>query len=125
MAKEVNPRGRLEEREGDINLLPKQYLKLSLFAGLKKPPDLDKFPGSLVIRRLRRKEELFRQGEPGWTAFYLCKLEDVLTIRELQLESTSDEARRRELRDDIERLKIAVANREDLPDDHPERQVAT
>src|SRR6266508_6073546 len=125
MPKEVNPRGRLEEREGDINLPPKQYLKLSLFAGLKKPPDLDKFPGSLVIRHLRRKEELFRQGEPGWTAFYLLKLEDVLTIRELQLESTSDEARRRELRDEIQRLKNDIANRENLPDDHPDRQVAT
>src|SRR5215470_16882085 len=89
MANIVHPRGRLEKRDGDINLLPKHYLQLSLFAGLKKPPDLDKFPGTLVIRRLRRKEELFRQGEPGWTAFYLLTLEDVLTIRQLQLESAT------------------------------------
>src|SRR5262245_45659901 len=125
MPKEVNPRGRLEERESDINLPPRHYLKLSLFAGLKKPPDLDKFPGSLVIRRLRRKEELFRQGEPGWTAFYLLTLEDVLTIRQLQLESATDEPRRRELREEIERLKIALVGREDMPDDHPDRHVAT
>ena len=38
MANIVHPRGRLEKREGDINLLPKHYLQLSLFAGLKKPP---------------------------------------------------------------------------------------
>src|SRR5262249_15298429 len=125
MAKEVNPRGRLEERDGDVNLPPKAYLKLSLFAGLKKPPDLDKFPGSLVIRRLRRKEELFRQGEPGWTAFYILTLEDVLAMRQIQLELAGDEARRRELQQEIERLKVAVAKREDLPEDHPERQAAT
>ena len=90
MANIVHPRGRLEKREGDINLLPKHYLQLSLFAGLRKAPDLDKFPGSLVIRHLRPKEELFRQGEPGWTAFYILTLEDVLTLRQLQLEISRD-----------------------------------
>src|SRR5213593_19558 len=101
MANIVHPRGRLEERDGDINLPPRHYLRLSLFAGLKKPPDLDKFPGSLVIRRLRRKEELFRQGEPGWTAFYILPVEDVLTMRKLQLEITRDPDRRRALQDEI------------------------
>src|SRR3989442_1501783 len=125
MANIVHPRGRLEKREGDINLLPKHYLQLSLFAGLKKPPDLDKFPGTLVIRRLRRKEELFRQGEPGWTAFYILTLEDVLTMRKLQLEITRDADRRRELQAEITRLEVRVAARADLPEDHPERRAAT
>src|SRR5262249_45867491 len=125
MANIVHPRGRLEEREGDINLLPRHYLKLSLFAGLKKPPDLDKFPGSLVIRRCRRKEELFRQGEPGWTAFYILTLEDVLTMRKLQLEITRDPARRLELQTEISQLEVDIASRGDLPEDHPERRMAT
>src|SRR5262245_61823049 len=124
MANIVHPRGRLEEREGDINLLPKHFLKLSLFAGLKKPPDLDKFPGALVIRRLRSKEELFRQGEPGWTAFYILTLEDVLTMRKLQMKLVPD-AERRALAAEISRLEVAVANREDLPEDHPDRRAAT
>src|SRR5262249_49405498 len=125
MANIVHPRGRLEEREGDINLLPKHYLKLSLFAGLKKPPDLDKFPGSLVIRHYRRKEELFRQGEPGWTAFYILTLEDVLTMRKLQLEITREPERRRELQDEITRLEATLAARGELPDDDPVKRVAT
>src|SRR5262245_50713212 len=125
MANIVHPRGRLEEREGDINLLPKHFLKLSLFAGLKKPPDLDKFPGSLVIRRYRRKEELFRQGEPGWTAFYILTLEDVLTMRQLQVETARDPDRRRELLEEIARLQLTLQGRGDVPENDPVRQVAT
>src|SRR3954447_15564060 len=125
MANIVHPRGRLEKREGDINLLPKHYLQLSLFAGLRKAPDLDKFPGSLVIRRLRRKDELFRQGEPGWTAFYILTLEDVLTMRKLQLEITREPDRRRALQDEITQLEAALASRGDLPEDHPDRRAAT
>src|SRR3954462_10227327 len=125
MANIVHPRGRLETHEGDINLLPKHYLQLSLFAGLRKAPDLDKFPGSLVIRRLRPKEELFRQGEPGWTAFYILTLEDVLTMRKLQRDSTRDADRRRELQDEITRLEARPPPREDAPEDHPERGAAT
>src|SRR5262245_39073098 len=94
MASIVHPKAGLEEREGDIHLLPRQYLKLSLFGQLRKAPDLDKFPGAVVVRRYRRKEELFRQGEPGWTAFYILTGEDVVTLRQLQLETARKENER-------------------------------
>src|SRR5438552_18674923 len=83
-----NPRAGLEVHDSDIHLSPKQYMKLPLFAQLKKPPNLEKFPGALVVRRYRKGEELFRQGEAGWTAFYILPLEDVLLMQAMRLEAT-------------------------------------
>ncbi len=126
MANVVHPRGRLEERDGDIQLSPKQYLKLSLFSQLKKPPDLDKFPGSIVIRRYRRKEELFRQGEPGWTAFYILTLDDVLAMRRLQLETARKENEKRLFQLEIQRLELQAKSREGVAEEEDAtRQAAT
>src|SRR5438105_11973234 len=84
-----NPRAGLEVHDSDIHLSPKQYLKLSLFSQLKKAPSLEKFPGALVVRRYRKGEELFRQGEAGWTAFYILTIEDVLAMQQMRLESAT------------------------------------
>jgi Fe-S-cluster-containing hydrogenase component 2/CRP-like cAMP-binding protein len=120
----VHPWIKLDPRDGDIHLAPRHYLKLSLFARLKKPPELEKFPGSLVIRRFRPKDELFRQGEPGWTGFYLLTLEDVLTMRRLQLEMARKENERAFLQMEIPRLEIEAAARRGL-DDEEVRRAAT
>lgn len=121
----VHPLAGLEERDGDLRLPPQQYLKLSLFAQLKKKPDLEKFPGTLVIRRYRKGEFVIYQGEAGWTAFYILTLEDLLTLRQIQLESTVRENERRFLMLEIERLKAEVKIDADLGDDAPQRQAAT
>ena len=80
MAKQLMPRAELEARPGDVPLPDELMLQLSLFAQLKRKPTLDKFPGALVVRRYRARHELFRQGEQGWTAFYILKLEDCLLV---------------------------------------------
>jgi CRP-like cAMP-binding protein/Fe-S-cluster-containing hydrogenase component 2 len=120
-----NPRAGLERRDSDIHLAPKLYLKLSLFAQLKKPPTLDKFPGAVVVRRYRKGEELFRQGEPGWTAFYILSTEDALTVRQAQLAAASRDGERIPLQREITRLEEERRLYTGVPDDHPLRQVAT
>jgi CRP-like cAMP-binding protein/Fe-S-cluster-containing hydrogenase component 2 len=80
MAKQVMPEAELEPRPSDIPLTEEQFLKIGLFARLKRKPSLDKFPGAMVLRRYRKGEVIFRQGEAGWTAFYILTSEDLLAI---------------------------------------------
>src|SRR3954453_18271712 len=90
MAKQLMPRAELEARPGDVPLPDELMLQLSLFAQLKRKPTLDKFPGALVVRRFRKDEIVFRQGEAGWTALYILTTEDVLAIKEHQLKTARD-----------------------------------
>lgn len=80
MAKQVMPLAELEVRDSDVKLTDEQFLKIGLFAKLKRKPSLDKFPGAMVLRRYRKGEVIFRQGEAGWTAFYILTSEDLLAI---------------------------------------------
>jgi CRP-like cAMP-binding protein/Fe-S-cluster-containing hydrogenase component 2 len=80
MAKQLMPKAELEPRESDVSLTDEQFLKIGLFAQLKRKPSLDKFPGAMVLRRYRKGEVIFRQGEAGWTAFYTLTSEDLLAI---------------------------------------------
>src|SRR5438876_12330325 len=80
MAKQLMPRAELEPRDSDVKVTDEQFLKISLFARLKRKPSLDKFPGAMVLRRYRKGEVIFRQGEAGWTAFYILTSEDLLAI---------------------------------------------
>ena len=120
-----NPRAGLERRDSDLILPSKLYLKLSLFAQLKKSPTLDKFPGAVVVRRYRKGEELFRQGEPGWTAFYIFTADDALALRQAQLAAVTRDGERNSLQREIARLEEERALRSGLPDDHPLRKTAT
>lgn len=120
-----NPRAGLEVHDSDIHLSPKQYMKLSLFSGLKKPPTLEKFPGALVVRRYRRGEELFRQGEAGWTAFYILTLNDVLQMQQMRLEATSKQNEKIALQLEINRLKEELQRRNTIPADDPSLRAAT
>jgi Fe-S-cluster-containing hydrogenase component 2/CRP-like cAMP-binding protein len=106
------PRAELEPRSGDVPLPDEVMLQLSLFAQLKRKPTLDKFPGALVVRRFRKDEIVFRQGEAGWTAFYILTTEDALAIKEHRLKTATrdaDRARREreagELRERLAQLK--------------------
>src|SRR5438445_8116252 len=80
MAKQLMPKAELEARGSDVQLTDEQFLKIGLFAQLKRKPSLDKFPGAMVLRRYRKGEVIFRQGEAGWTAFYSLTSEDLLAI---------------------------------------------
>ena len=71
----------LDSRSGDEQLSAEQLLKISIFSGLKAAV-LERYPGALVLRRYAKNEIVCRQGEPGWTAFYILKTEDLLAIRE-------------------------------------------
>src|SRR5262245_62338367 len=82
--KELMPAAELEPRASDIELTPEQLGRLSLFAGLKGKTDLEKFPGALRVRYYEPGEAICRQGEAGWTAFYIltgADVENVLGIK--------------------------------------------
>jgi len=87
MAKQLMPKAELERRSSDVRLTDEQFLKIGLFAQLKRKPSLDKFPGAMVLRRYRKGEVIFRQGEAGWTAFYTLTSEDLLAIEGREKES--------------------------------------
>jgi CRP-like cAMP-binding protein len=74
------PQADLEHRPNDVRLTGEQLQQLSLFKQLGKI-DLDKFPGSVVLRRYRRGETICTQGEAGWTAFYILTSEDALLVQ--------------------------------------------
>ena len=81
MAKQLMPAAELEPRANDVVLPDDWLLKLSLFAGLKQPPSIDKFPGSVVVRHYHPGEVIYRQGEGGGTAFYILTPQDRHVLR--------------------------------------------
>jgi CRP-like cAMP-binding protein len=106
MAKTIvmNPPAELERRDTDVSLAAERFLKFSLFARLAKKPTVEKFPGTLILRRYRRGEIICRQGESGWTAFYLLTTADVLELRKEQLPSANGQSDSPPLRREIEQL---------------------
>jgi CRP-like cAMP-binding protein len=79
-AKELMPSADLLPRGGDVELTAEQMGKLSLFAGLKGKTDLEKFPGTIRVRHYLSGDAICRQGEPGWTAFYILTAADVENV---------------------------------------------
>src|SRR5271165_2109056 len=88
MAKErklvLNPPAELQARSGDVPLPFDRFLGFSLFAQLKKKPNVERFPGTLILRHYQPGEVICRQGEAGWTAFYPLTAADVLALRQEQ-----------------------------------------
>jgi Fe-S-cluster-containing hydrogenase component 2/CRP-like cAMP-binding protein len=78
--KELMPSADLDVRPGDVELTPEQMGKLSLFTGLKGKTDLEKFPGTIRVRHYLTGDAICRQGEPGWTAFYILTAADVENV---------------------------------------------
>ena len=95
---------RLELRPGDVELSPEQLLKISTFAGMSAG-FLKKNRGAIVLRRYAKDEIVCRQGDAGWSAFYILKSEDLLAIRE---GDTGDEGEE-ELRHRVDRLTAATS----------------
>jgi Fe-S-cluster-containing hydrogenase component 2 len=105
MAKQVMPEARLDPRPTDVKLTDEEFLKLSLFAQLKRKPTLDKFPGALILRRFRKGEVVFRQSEAGWTAFYPLTAEDVVSIFQTRVQAKWRQMDREAAREDHESLR--------------------
>ncbi len=124
MAKQVMPRVELEPRPTDVRLTDDEFMKLSLFSQLKRKPTLEKFPGALVLRFFRQGEEVFRQGEAGWTAYYILTSEDVLELRQRQLQATARESEKKALQSEIAVLEQRLA-RIKASDDDSLRTAAT
>jgi Fe-S-cluster-containing hydrogenase component 2 len=125
MAKQLMPKAELEPRESDIKLTEEQFLKISLFAQLKKKPSLDRFPGTLVVRRYRKGEVIFRQGEAGWTAFYVLTSEDLLALVQNEAQAERDETRKRSLLQRAAMLEERVAHLKAAEQDDEHRKAAT
>jgi Fe-S-cluster-containing hydrogenase component 2/CRP-like cAMP-binding protein len=104
----LNPPADLEPRAGDVSLPLDRFLGISLFARLKKKPNVERFPGTLVLRRYRRGEVICRQGEAGWTAFYALTGDDLMALRQGQL-ATAPKPEQPALRAEVARLEEATA----------------
>jgi CRP-like cAMP-binding protein/Fe-S-cluster-containing dehydrogenase component len=81
----ANPEATLDPRPDDEILSPAALKSLSLFADLKRTPTFEKFPGALVLRHYTAGEVVVRQGEAGWTAFYILTSADLVKLRGAQL----------------------------------------
>src|SRR5579859_1689522 len=92
MAKQVMPEAELVSHPSDIELTAEQYGKIGLFANLQRKVSIEKFPGALRLRRFRKGEVIFRQGEQGWTALYILTSEDVLAVGQSQVQSLVSES---------------------------------
>jgi Fe-S-cluster-containing hydrogenase component 2/CRP-like cAMP-binding protein len=128
MAKQLMPRPEWERRDSDVELSDEQFARLSLFAQLKRKPSLDKFPGSLILRHYQKGDVICRQGEAGWTAFYILTTDDVLGLREAQLQALpadAGEGERKALRYDVEVLKQRAERLKEAPADDELRTAAT
>jgi hypothetical protein len=100
----ANPPADLKPREGDVALPIDRLLRLSFFARLKDKPSVEKFPGTLAVRRCRAGETIVRQGEAGWTAFCALTGDDIRLILDHRLETTTDEGKRRAVQKEIAEL---------------------
>jgi CRP-like cAMP-binding protein len=105
----VRPSAQLRPRPGDEELTIQQVEQISLFKGLSRRPDLGKLPGTVILRHFRKGEVICRQGEPGWTAFYILKSEDLLELRESQAHGAPGEPQIAELKAHVEQLRSAGA----------------
>src|SRR5712691_8945661 len=70
----------LEPRPGDEALTIEELRHLSVFANLSKPPDLEQFPGAVLLRRYCQGNAICRQNDAGWTAFYILTKQDLLEL---------------------------------------------
>ncbi|MHC4875598.1 MAG: cyclic nucleotide-binding domain-containing protein [Planctomycetota bacterium] len=71
----------------DELLTADELAQLDLFEALKKQPSFARFPGTTVLRKCRKGRVLVRQGDAGATAYSILTTEDVIELREQQLES--------------------------------------
>jgi CRP-like cAMP-binding protein/Fe-S-cluster-containing hydrogenase component 2 len=127
MAKAIvmNPPAELERRDSDVPVAAERFLRFSLFARLSKKPTVEKFPGTLMLRHFRPGQIICRQGESGWTAFYLLTTTDMLDLRKEQLQSAKGQDDLLALRREIDQLEQHRADLEREPANRDLRATAT
>lgn len=125
MAKQQMPRADLPPRDGDVLLTDEELLQLSLFAQLKRKPSLDKFPGAMVLRHFRKGDVIYRQGEAGWTAFFILTSDDVLSLSQRQLAPVQRNGERKALVNDVAELAQRVERLKKAPSTDDLRTAAT
>lgn len=106
-ARQVMPRAALEPRPSDVRMTDERYQSISLFKQLKAKVNLEKFPGTVVVRRFRKGEVICRQGEAGWTAFYILTTEDMYELGFSQLRTAAN----REEKEEIQAEVTMISNR--------------
>ncbi|HTK75914.1 MAG TPA: cyclic nucleotide-binding domain-containing protein [Gemmataceae bacterium] len=101
----VMPEAELEPRPGDLPIrLDRLDLcqQISLFKQLKSGPGVERLPGTLLIRHYDEGEVICRQGEAGWTAFYVLTSEDVAGLKQALLDASKDPVEKRSLAQEVE-----------------------
>lgn len=132
-----NSSSELPLQEGDERLTPDQLGRLEIFRSVQQPPDFKEHRDATVLRRYQKGDVVCRQGETGQTAFYILRSEDVLALKNRQLDDVRYEHNRtdnkhnlheqiQEIKNEISIFKSRVA---DMPskDDDPSssRQAAS
>ncbi len=117
MAK-LMPEAELQPRPGDHVLSTSELLKISVFQGVA-PANLEKFPGYILLRKYQKGETICRQGDPGWTAFYLLKTADLLALGEARADLLSANEMQ-ELRERQAKLEAAAPFASEIEKTHPQ-----
>jgi CRP-like cAMP-binding protein/Fe-S-cluster-containing hydrogenase component 2 len=121
----VMPPAELEDRDSDIRIPAERFLGLSFFKALKRKPGVERFPGTLKLRRYTEGDVICRQGEAGWTAFSVLGSEDALAVLQEQLQAAATDRDRRHLEAEIAALRQRLERAGNVKPPHPERRVAT
>src|SRR5262245_58271960 len=103
MARSVNLTAELVPRASDVAIPDLLFPKIPPFSELRSTAKLANFPGAVILRRFRKGEVICRQGEPGWTAFYIPTSAELAAIRE------SPAAQQAAARADLARAEAKVA----------------
>jgi len=86
----AKPEAELAPRKGDEILHSDELRQFELFANLKKPISVEKFPGSIVLRRFRKGDVICRQGDRGHSAFYIVRSDDMQKLRDFRASRSVD-----------------------------------
>src|SRR2546430_9353929 len=82
MPRLLNLTAELIPRASDVGIPDQLLPKIPPFSALKAMTRLGNFPGAVILRRFRAGEVICRQGDPGWTAFYIPTSAELAAIRE-------------------------------------------
>ena len=74
----------LEPRPGDNLIDAVKLRQFDLFRRMKKGVSIERFPGSIILRRYRKGDVVFQQGQAGGTAFYVPTAEDLARLKALE-----------------------------------------
>ena len=98
---------------------------LTLFAKNKNKNLLKKYPTYVVVKRFAKGEIICRQGEPGWSAYYILTPEDTIAVLEHQRQHVKAAGERVKIDADLAVFRQRSEKRRTNPDDVEGRQMAT